>query len=148
VSVAVPLEELRTELERRAGSVFLLTVGDNGRPHCVAVALRWDGGDIEVRTGRSSARNAQARPGVSLLAPPLPLSDRRPARDGEADTGGHSLIVDGDATDTDAAPEGGGIVRFRPTHAVFHRPAEGTDGASGHDCVRVFDRASGTAPAT
>lgn len=135
MSVPLPLERLRTELSRRRGTVYLLTVSDGGRPHCVAARVHWDGNELEVRTGSSSARNAEARPGVTLLVAP-----DGPAAGAEGDTGGYSLIVDGDATAITTAPEGGGIVRLRPTHAVFHRPAEDASGASVHDCVHVFDQ--------
>jgi hypothetical protein len=148
MSVAVPLEELRAELDRRSGIVYLLTVGDSGRPHCVAVRVGWDGDELEIRTGRSSARNAEARPGVTLLAPPQPQGAAEPpaGEDGN-DTSGYSLIVDGDATGITTAPEGGGVVRVQPTHAVFHRPAEGPverpEGACVHDCIPVYDRPPG-----
>lgn len=140
MSVSVPLAELASALEQRAGTVYLLTVADSGRPHCVAVRLGWHGDELEVRTGSTSARNAQARPGVTLLAPPLPPSQPATDADADADTSGYSLIVDGDVTAISVAADGV-VVRIQPTHAVFHRPATGPDGAPAHDCVPVLDHA-------
>lgn len=140
MSVTVPLEELRNELGRRSGPVYLLTVGEHGRPHCVAVSVGWDGDELEIRTGTSSARNAQTRPGVTLLAPPQAPNAGAPGPQADGpDMGEYSLIVDGDATTIATAPMGGGIVHVRPIHAVFHRPAEGPSGQPAHDCVPVFD---------
>lgn len=145
MTVAVPLEELQAELDRRSAVVYLLTVADSGRPHCVAVRLGWRDDELEIRTGTTSARNADARPGVTLLAPPQPEPARAAGEEGAeegAATSGYSLIVDGDVTAISMAPEGGVVVRVRPTHAVFHRPAQGP-GAPVHDCIPVFDQAEG-----
>lgn len=140
MSVTVPLEELRNELGRRSGTVYLLTVSERGRPHCVAASVGWNGDELEIRTGTSSAHNAQARPGVTLLAPPQPPSaEEQEAPADSPDMREYSLIVDGDATTIATAPTGGGVVRVRPIHAVFHRPAEGPSGEHAHDCVPVFD---------
>lgn len=154
MSVPVPLEELRAELDRRSRLVYLLTVGESGRPHCVAVGVGWAGDELEIRTGRSSARNAEARPGVTLLAPPQPVAHQavepqpvapQPPEPGEGASplAGYSLIVDGEATGIATTPGGGGVVHVRPTHAVFHRPAQGPDGSPAHDCVPVLDRPEG-----
>ncbi len=150
MTVAVPLEELQAELDRRCAVVYLLTVADSGRPHCVAVRLGWRDDELEIRTGTTSARNADARPGVTLLAPPQPGPARAAGEGGAeegaapgAETSGYSLIVDGDVTAISMAPEGGVVVRVRPTHAVFHRPAQGP-GAPVHDCVPVLDQAAGS----
>lgn len=140
VSVPLPLDQLRAELDRRAATVYLLTVGDSGRPHCVGVRVGWCGAELEVRTGTTSARNAGTRPGVAILAPPRPaLPDEVTGQGGGADTSGYSLIVDGDVTGTSTSPEGGGVVRIRPLHAVFHRPAVAGDGTPAHDCIPMLD---------
>lgn len=147
MSVPLPLERLRAELDRRAATVYLLTVSEGGRPHCVAVRCAWVDGEIEVRTGSTSARNATARPAVTLLAPPLahgaaegqgPGSDDGAAPGAGRDTSGHSLIVDGDVISGPVAAEGASAVRIRPVHAVFHRPASGPDATAAHDCVPVL----------
>ena len=43
MSIAVELDELRVRIEEFPTDPYLLTVGDDGRSHSVAVALRWDG---------------------------------------------------------------------------------------------------------
>jgi len=108
MSVPVGLEKLRAEAERYGATPYLLTVGDDGRPHSVSVSARWEGGTLVAAVGRRTAANVSARKLVSLLWPP-----REP--------GGYSLIVDGDG-----AVEGEGEsarVVVRPTRGVLHRPA-------------------------
>ncbi len=143
MTVPVPLEELRHELDRRGTLVYLVTVGDNGRPHCVAVRIGWDGDQLEVRTGTTSGRNAGLRRDVTMLAPPQPWRVGSPIGSaGEAagaDTNSYSLIVDGDVIATEPAHEGGSVVHIRPVHAVFHRPASAPDGAPVHDCMPLAD---------
>lgn len=129
MSVPVELEELAARIGERAMDPYLLTSDDDGRPHATAIALRWEGdGDGAVLVGpcgRSSGRNATARPGVSVLWPP-------------DEVGGYSLIVDADATvaETDDAR----LVRLAPTHAILHRPAEVPDPTTdcAHDCQPVL----------
>jgi hypothetical protein len=116
MSIAVELEELRLQSEAFPGDAFLVTVSDDGRPHTVAVRPTWDGGELVVPTGRTTAANAVARPLVALLWPPPEI-------------GGYSLIVDAAAT-----PGGDGEVRLQPTRAVLHRPAAG----GGSDCRTVL----------
>lgn len=157
MSVKVPLERVRDELEQRANRAYLLTVGDDGRPHCAAVVLGWREDELVVGAGRTSASNAAARRQVTLLAPPTTLL---PAL-GEPSGGqevleGYSLIVDGDVTavpvpatsgneasgdEGSGGRSGGGEVRVRPTHAVLHRPATAPDGGRAHDCVPVYGEA-------
>jgi hypothetical protein len=108
MSIPVALERLHEEALRCGASAYLLTVADDGRPHAVATALAWEGGELVARVGRRSAANLRARPRISLLWPP-------------AEAGGYSLIVD--AT---AALEGEGEeqrARLVPTRGVLHRPA-------------------------
>jgi hypothetical protein len=104
VSVAVDLGELRAAVAAQSAVCYLLTVADDARVHAVAVGV--DVGDTELRcaAGGHSRANAAARPGVSLLWPPV-------------GDGGHTLIVDGDAE------VHGDEVVVRPTRAVLHRPA-------------------------
>jgi hypothetical protein len=137
MSVRVPLGELRDELDGRANTGYLLTVGDDGRPHCVGVRLRWQGDELVMGSGTTSLRNARARRHVTLLSPPGPPGA------GSSEPG-YALIVDGDVAATSPPDDdGGGTVRVRPTHAVLHRPAASADGGHGHDCVHLVDR---TAP--
>ncbi|HVC14053.1 MAG TPA: hypothetical protein VND62_04250 [Acidimicrobiales bacterium] len=155
MSVPVPLDELAEALARRANAAYLITVGDDGRAHCVAATLEWTDDELVVPAGATSVRNAAARGIVVLLTPPSTgrLAASRPGSgdgsgDGDGDGDGatrnaYSLIVDADVTATKAATTSGSSVRLRPTHAVLHRPAVGSDGNPGHDCVHVYDEAPG-----
>ena len=124
MSVPVALERLRDETRRFALSPYLLTVGDDARPHAVAVAAAWEGDALTLTVGRHSADNARTRPQVSLLWPP-------------SEPGGYSLIVDGIADSTG----GQGRIAVTPTRAVLHRPAA-TPGATkpgcSADCVPIL----------
>ena len=84
---------------------YLMTVGDSGRVHAVAVhPTVSDGAVVVTEAGSRTLRNVAARPAISLVWPP-------------AADGGYSLIVDGDAQQDD------GILRIAPTRAVLHRAA-------------------------
>jgi hypothetical protein len=115
MSIPVAIDDLVEATGERAWA-YLLTVSDDLRPHIVAVTPEWDGEVLTMEVGRGTARNARARPAVSLCYPPI-TSD------------GDSLIVDGTAA---VATDGG--VRFSPTGAVLHRPAPAGAGASGTGC--------------
>lgn len=131
MTVPVPLEELRGELKRHGDAGYLLTVSPDGRPHCVAVALDWEGDLLRMGAGTTSVRNAAERRQVSLLSPP-------PAQDRD----GYSLIVDADVVATSGTGGGDNSVTLKPTHAVLHRPAVAPDGSPAHDCVHVYDEAA------
>ena len=126
MSVSVKLPDLRSATDDY-GWAYLLTSGDD-RPHVVAVTPVWDGEELRFTVGRGSARNAGARPAVTLCYPPL-------------EPGGYSLIVDGDAAVVgDDAPS----IRLTPTGAVLHRPAApgsavGTTGCAS-DCLPLDSR--------
>ncbi len=115
------LDELRARIEEFDTDAYLLTVRDDERPHSVSVPVRWDGDELVVPAGKTTAANAAARPRVALLWPPS-------AR------GGYSLIVDVTVTATTVV-EGGHQVTLRPTNAVLHRPAPS---GAGNDCAPVF----------
>ncbi len=70
VSIAVGLDELRARIEEFTTDAYLLTVSDDDRAHSVAVPVRWDGDALVVPAGRTTRRNARARPLVALLWPP------------------------------------------------------------------------------
>lgn len=125
VSISVGLDELREAIAQFASDPYLLTVSDDSVPHCVAAAIAWEGDDLVMRVGKKTVANATARPSVSMLWAP-------------GTRGAFSLIVDGTITDAVPAPNGGSHVRFRPTHAVLHRPAS-PESASTNDCAPVFD---------
>lgn len=144
MSVQVRLEDLEAELGRRANSGYLLTVGADGRPHCVAAPFSWEGDALVVRVGATSVRNAHARSAVTIVSPPVADDAQRdPGRQpSSALLDGYTLLVDAEAAATapEGAPsEGGGLLRLRPTHAVLHRPAPAPDGSHAHDCVHVLD---------
>lgn len=121
MSITVELPEL-ADAVAKYGFAYLLTTGDNGRAHAVAVQPRLADGRFTIdQPGRSSRRNAGTRPGVTLLWPPKNIDE-------------HSLIVDGDArlADDDA-------LSLTPTRAVLHRPAPSPqpDSPCGSDCVEL-----------
>ncbi len=113
MSVPVDLDRLPDEIAGRGGTGYLLTGGDDHRPHVTHVVVEHAGGRLRVPAGRRSAANALAHPAVSLLFPPTAASPDA-----------MSLIVDGDA-EVEGEPGGGYGARVvvRPTFAVFHRPA-------------------------
>jgi hypothetical protein len=103
VSIAVPLDDLAREVERRAFA-YLVTTSDDGRPHAVALVPVVADGALRFDAGGRTCRNATDRPAVSLVFPPT-ADDR------------FSLVVDGTA-----AVDGSTVV-VTPTWAVRHRPA-------------------------
>ena len=128
MSVQVALERLRTEIESFARDPYVVTVSDDDRPHCVAVAVSWDADELVMGAGNRTLANAAARPSVSLLWAPTVA-------------GGYSLIVDATVTATSGSGQGDNSLTVRPTRAVLHRPAtdeESTASACGADCVPVF----------
>ena len=121
MSIPVPIEQLRRASDERGGRAYLLTVTDDARPHAVHLALRWEGDALAAEVGKRTARNAAARPDVSLLYPAQRLDE-------------YSLIVDG------AAVVDGERLVITPTKAVLHRPAAAPDpmATCGHDCVPLL----------
>lgn len=120
MSLSVDVERVQAEAAQRGPGAFLLTVSEDGRPHVVAVTVRWDDGSLVMGAGRSSAKNAAARPGVTVLWPP-------------AEPGDYSLIVDGDAV---VEPrDDGATVRIAEMSAVLHRPGKATTPGCGSDCL-------------
>ena len=125
MSIPVLLEKLRAACEERGPGAYVLTVSDDGRPHAVHAAVRWEGTILAAEVGRRSGANAQARPGVSLLFPVRSQGD-------------YSLIVDGIAVIE--TTESGQCLRVTPTKAVLHRPAVVPDPAASctADCVPLL----------
>lgn len=125
MSIPVALEELRST----SGGyrfAYLMTTGDDGRPHAVAVSPSHDGADLVVTgVGRRTASNAEARPVVSLVWPPDEID-------------GYSLIVDGQASVVRGDDEDARVV-VHPIKAVLHRPAPSPDPTSScrSDCRSV-----------
>ena len=83
---------------------YLVSVGDQGRAHSLAVPTDFRDGSLHAAGGRSSRANIAARPGVTMVFP-------HPA------SGEYSLILDG------VAVVHGEAVVFTPSHAILHRPA-------------------------
>jgi hypothetical protein len=143
MSIRVDLAELQQHAAARSFA-YLLTTGDDQRPHAIAVSPAFAAGNgigapdhLEVDAAGRTARNAAARPHVALVWPP----------DVE---GGYSLVVDADAVVADDATTASGVrITLRPTSAVLHRPAPAAvgsddaaeaaspDDACKADCVRI-----------
>jgi hypothetical protein len=119
-ALTVGLDALRARVDEYGPAAYLVTVGDDGRPHIVSVRTAWEDDRLVAGAGRTTAKNAGSRPGVSLLWP-------RPIA-------GYSLIVDGAA-----AIRGEGVeaaVTIEPARAVLHRVVD-ADG-EGPSCVTVL----------
>lgn len=119
MSVKVELGELAERVGERAFA-YLVTVGESGRAHVLAVTPEVsDVGLFVGGVGKHSVTNASAHPDVTLVWPPVI-------------DGGYSLIVDG------AAAVGDGQLTITPAKAILHRPAPGADGRRiGSDCQPV-----------
>jgi len=112
VSIQVAIDDVRAVVAEQAPFAYLLTVSEGDKVHLVALNPAVGDRAITCESGRTSCRNANARPNVSLLWPP-------------GEPGGYSLIVDG------TAKVNGETITITPTHAVRHRPAPG----GGNDCA-------------
>src|SRR5262249_50857977 len=125
MSLPVPLERLRTAIDERGASAYLLTVSDDGSPHAVHAPVRWEGDAVALDVGRRSTANAAARPPVSLLFP-------------VRTEGAVSLMVD--ATAAGVSGVDGPRVRVTPAKALLLRPAAAPDPASpcAADCVPLL----------
>lgn len=109
VSVAVEPAELALSAADHGPAAYVLTVGDDGRPRVIHVAVDVAAdGAITAVVGRGAAANASARPDVCVLWPPA------------AD--GYSLIADGAAA-VEGEPGPETRITIRVTSAVRHRPA-------------------------
>jgi hypothetical protein len=120
MSIPVELEALHAQVLAYGSAPLLITVGDDGRPHAVSVAVGWDGGVMTAAAGGRTKGNCGLRPDVALVFPAV-------------EAGGYLLIVDAVAATTDDG------VRLTPLKAVLHRNAAGpTDADCGHDCRPVL----------
>ena len=135
MTIPVELAALHERIEEYGERGYLLTAGADGRPHSVAVELKWVDDLLEAGPGNTTVANAAARPLVALLWPP-------------AELGGYSLIVDADVVAAVASGEGDNSVLMRPTKAVLHRPAAGEEAGESqapgcvHDCIPVYQQVS------
>ncbi len=123
IEVDGSLTRLEAAVKERAAGAYVMTVSADGRPHVTYAPVRWAGDRLAAEVGTQTARNAQAKPMVSLLFPVRHADD-------------YSLIVDGSA----AIDPGGQPLWLTPTRAVLHRPGAPADPASscGADCVPLF----------
>ncbi len=112
MSVRVDLDRLGESIAEYGDAAFVLTTGDDHRPHVTHAAVDLTDGVITCSVGRGAGANATARPGLSVLWPP-PEPD------------GYSLILDGDAT-VEPLDEGNRL-HITPTAAVLHRPVPRPD---------------------
>lgn len=117
---------------------YLLTAGDDGRPHATPASARLasapdsgsggqaaiDGAVIIDRAGETGQANAGARPSVTVMCPP-------------SNSGGYTLLIDGDALPDEQVA---GRLVLEISRAVLHRPGPpSTEGASecGSDCISL-----------
>ena len=121
VTMKVELGELADRLGEYSYA-YLVTVGDEGRAHLLAVLPELDGDALTIGgVGKHSLANVETHPSATLVWPP-------------ATPDGFSLIVDGAA----AGGTGDGEIVVTPTKAILHRPAVDTDGKrTGSDCAPV-----------
>lgn len=119
MSVNVELADLGQRMQEY-GFAYLVTVGDSGKSHVVAVTPVLTAEGIAVGgMGRHTMANLAANPLVTLVWPPRA-------------EGAYSLIVDGTAAGAEAT------VTVTPTRAILHRPAPDADGQRvGNDCVEL-----------
>jgi hypothetical protein len=119
MSIAVAIDDLPAAAAD-FGFAYVVTVGDDRRPHLVAATPSWTGGDggtdgddgaagvtATIPVGRTTVRNVAGGSVVTLCFPPV-------------EAGGFSLIVDGTA---EASGADDPVLTFHPTGAVLHRPA-------------------------
>lgn len=128
MSVPVPVEELADAVTKFGPVTYLLTTGDDQRPHATHAVVTVAGNELSCGLGRRTARNAAARPNVSVLWPPV-------------EEGGYSLIVDGEIT-VSGTPGEDAVGTVKVASAILHRPATGEPAPSGAadcdaDCVEV-----------
>jgi hypothetical protein len=121
----VELDRLKEAVGERGTSAYVLTVSGTATPHVVQAAVRWVEGRLAAEVGATTARNATARPGVSVLYPARSPVD-------------HSLIIDGTARIESVERRHRLLVT--PTRGVLHRDAPSPDPTSSctADCVPLL----------
>ena len=123
MSVRVEIDELAERLDEFGVTPYLLTTSADGRPHATHIVVGLVGRELVCGVGRKSAQNAADRAAVCLLWPPT-------------ETGGFSLLVDGDAVVDSGNDET--QLRITPIAAVLHRNAK-VDGYQA-DCAPLDGR--------
>ena len=119
MSVAVELERLQERIDEYGAVAFVVTVGDDGRPHVVSSAVTFSDDAVTAGSGRTTSTNAGQHPDVTLVWPQRPGDD-------------YCLIVDGIAT------VGDGSISVAPVRAVLHRVAGAPEEKP--SCVTVLDQ--------
>jgi len=122
MSVPVDLERLAETLTEYRFA-YLLSTGDDLRPHAVLVMPRLHDGQLHVHgPGRRTSAHVDTRPAIALIWPP-------------AHETGYSLIVDGEAT------VHADVLTVAPSRAVLHRSAApdaaASPGPCESDCVEL-----------
>lgn len=125
MSIRVEPSELEAAATAHGPAAYVVTVGGDGRPRVVHVAVTVEGSSVTCHPGRSTRRNVAAGSPVTLVWPPA--------------TDGFSLIADGtgrtggdashDPHDDDGTDEGAGVLVVEVTSAVRHRPAPPAPGS-------------------
>ena len=129
-SIDGQLESVGQVVAERGPGAYVVTVSGDQRPHAVYVPVTWTGRALVAEVGATTAANAAARPGVSLLYPPR--------RDGD-----YSFVVDGTAA-VESIPGANRLV-VTPTRAVFHRPGPPADPSRTSctaDCMPILQSAT------
>jgi hypothetical protein len=121
MSVPVEPHAVRDRIAEYGAVAYLVTVSDEGRAHVVSVEVRVEGDRLVVPTGRTSRRNLEANPELTLLWPPGP----DPA---------YSMLVDATATAFSDEPAESAV---EPRSAVLHRVAGAT--GDGPTCLPLSD---------
>ena len=126
MSMPVTAGEVAARLEEYGTSAFLVTVGDDGSPKVVHLALVWEGnssgGSFRCTPGGGTLRNLAVSGPVTLVFPP-------------AEPGGHSMLIDGTgrvAGASDELPGTDDLVRIDFGGGVLHRPAPDAPGDQVH----------------
>jgi hypothetical protein len=121
MSVPVELHALRARMAEYGPVAFVVTADAEGAAHVVSAELRLDGERLVVPLGRTSRRNLEGNPKLTLLWPVGP----DPA---------YSMLVDATLVSLSDEPSEATV---EPRSAVLHRVA-GASG-TGPNCVPVAD---------
>ena len=114
MSMPVTAGEVAARLEEYGTSAFLVTVGDDGSPKVVHLALVWEGnsggGSFRCTPGGGTLRNLAESGPVTLVFPP-------------AEPGGHSMLIDGTGRVMDDESGTADLLEVSFRGGVLHRPA-------------------------
>lgn len=111
MSIPVDPHELAATAETFGSTVYLLTSDDAGHPRVNQVDVAITDNRVSAVVGRTASRNARARPGVTLLWPPV-------------EDGGFTLLADGLA-EVVGEPGPDATLEVAISWAVLHRRGPG-----------------------